>query len=222
MSRLGRRAGISIVLAAVVAVAAIVGLGWKPKQSVHLPQSACWGMLSKDDLKPLAGKNGTAVAKTTETVASVLKPGPKPPTFHDADCLVSWNRKDTLLYLDFGAISSADVQDSEELDRPSQAPDKLGPGITLLWQSSGVSLSFPCTGVTWPYLYSPDVQVFVGGGNAPAGYKLTGAGLAPESAMNAYASIALKVSKAIAKQLPCTNTLTFPQSAPSIKATPPS
>ncbi len=215
MSRFGRRAWISIVLAAVVAVAAVVGLWWKPWQSesVALPRSACWGMLSKDDMMPLAGKDGTAVARTTETVADVLKPGSKLPYFHNADCVVSWNGKGTLLALSVGAGWATEFQSLEEVDRP--APDNLGSGITLLWQSSGVYVSFPCEGITWPD--SSYVELSVGGGNAPAGYRLTGSRLAPESAMNAYASIGLKASKAIAKQLPCTNTLAFPQSAPTLK-----
>ncbi|MFJ8434804.1 hypothetical protein ACIQ9P_26235 [Kitasatospora sp. NPDC094019] len=33
---------------------------WKPWQSVELPESACWSMVTKEDLKPLAGDDGTA------------------------------------------------------------------------------------------------------------------------------------------------------------------
>ncbi len=218
MTRFSRRAGIRITVAAVVVVAAVVGLWWKPWQSATLPQSACWGMLSRDDLKPLAGADGTAGVRTSgNTPVSLLKSGPKPLTLPDAECAVSWNRNKTLLMVSVDPQSTADMQGAEEQGLQSQAPNNLGSGILLLWQGNTVIAFFRCGGITWPD--SPYAEVEVSGGSFP----LSGDDqYAPKSDMDAYASIALKVSKAIAKQLPCTNTLTFPQSAPTDTATPPS
>ncbi len=205
MGRFGRRAGISVVVAAVVAVAAVVGLWWKPWQSVTLPQSACWGMLSKDDLKPLAGVDGTAVAQSGSTTPlSTLKAGPYPPSsLSTAECGVSWNRSGSLLGVTVYPESTEGMQTSERELGMAARSTFPGPG-TVFSKGRVAVVFFHCEGVTTSYgePYS-NVQVSVVGG-------VTGGG-ASESLTNADAHIAFKLSEAIAKQVPCTNTLDFPQ-----------
>ena len=217
MSRFGRRAGIRVALAAFVAVAAVVGLWWKPWQSVNLPQSACWGILSKDDLKPLAGADGTAVARiSASTVVSTLKSGPDQGVLPNAQCAVWWNQNRTLLSINVDPQSAAGMQAEEDPRSLTQAPVNLGSGVVLLWQQDAVFVYFRCEGITWTG--SPYAEVQVDGG--PFAPYRQAEGHASKSEMNAYANIALKVSRAVAKQVPCTNTLTFPQSAPTPKPAP--
>ncbi len=208
MNRFGRRAWITIAVAALVAVAAVVGLWWKPWQSVTLPQSACWGILSKDDLKPLAGADGTAVARTSgSTVVSTLKSGSNQGTPPNAQCAVSWNQNRTLLSINVDPQSAADMKAAEDPGLLTQAPVNLGSGVVLLWQQDAAIVYFRCEGITWPDF--PYAEVQVDGGPFALYYQAEEH--ASKSDMNAYANIALNVSEAVAKQVPCANTLDFPQ-----------
>ncbi|MFC5907241.1 hypothetical protein [Streptacidiphilus monticola] len=186
--------------AALAGVADAVGLWWKPWQSADLPGSACWGLLTAADLKPLAGADGKASTSTLHTATSGLERGGTA-----GQCLVWWNRDRTLLNVSTRAVPKSSVGGASPV-----APVTLGPGIVLYPERDAVEVYFRCDGTTVPGASYAEVGVDHGP------YPLIGNGDAPEKVRQAYAAVALKVSRAVARQLPCGNPLAFPDAAPAL------
>ncbi|MFF1904366.1 hypothetical protein [Kitasatospora sp. NPDC058218] len=78
-----RQIGAAAALALVLAAAGL--LQWKPWQSVDLPDSACWGLLTHDQVRPLVGDDGKGTEWSTGGDLSGKTP--------DVTCAIAWQPK---------------------------------------------------------------------------------------------------------------------------------
>ncbi|WP_042365854.1 hypothetical protein [Streptacidiphilus neutrinimicus] len=210
MSKSGKRAGIVATVVVLAAGAVVVGV-WKPwhTASVTLPQSACWGILGPDDIRPLEGTDGTATA--VSLTDSMVAPPLKSPNGHMDGiyaCEVKWQGA---AIAEAGVSGAGDdaITTAKSQGDPLQAIP-LAPGVLLAPNGDAVNIYFRCEGIQGGWTY----------GDAHAGAMHGGVNqtsFGTESERNAYANIALKIAKAAAAQIPCTNHPAFPSSAPALK-----
>ncbi|MGF1427600.1 hypothetical protein [Kitasatospora sp. LaBMicrA B282] len=185
---------------ALVAGAGVTGFWWKPWQSVTLPQSACWGELGPADYQLLAGPDGSAKASERGTLDGPVSTG-----VLMSSCRLVWNDRDRSSMLSV-AVGSADETDGAEdprlLGNTLQAVDFGADAQGWIAQGTGpLAVQFPCTyqgtGKT-----SPFIRIVVS--SADLGTAST------DRVRAAYAAVALKMAKAVAQRLPCSNALHLP------------
>ncbi|MEY9938501.1 hypothetical protein [Streptacidiphilus sp. MAP5-3] len=224
-----RRRRLPLVVAAVVVVvaAAVVVLAVRPWQTVtNLPPQACWGVLTADDLRPLAGQGGGTLSAATDT--TTLQPASQA-TNGGYHCVLSWQGGQTPRYLGSGPTialyTAAQLRQAQALDASRGAVRSLpfgtgtGGGI-IAWQASygySIDLAFPCT-----YHDSFSGQVDHGYARVSVNAAVDpGASPAPPPGhvRQADAGIVLKLAKAFTQQYPCGG-VRLPASAPSIPAYP--
>ncbi|MFF4921262.1 hypothetical protein ACFY4B_11835 [Kitasatospora sp. NPDC001261] len=223
-----RRPRVMRPLAGGLAVAAVVGGGlwaWQPWRSLEIAQSACWSALSRDDLKPLAGRYG----KVYETVprARIQTPtAPDEPGIRSTDCRVVWNPDDG----SGGFLLEAQVApawDGVDADRARDTGQHhavvdldFGPGAVGLAGGDPdhpVRLYVRCD-FQVPTADKPDrkappyIRVEVGGEPVD--------GVSPAKARQAYADAALKIARVAAAEYQCTNQVQLPSAAPAVPALP--
>ncbi|MFJ9441987.1 hypothetical protein ACIRRH_08950 [Kitasatospora sp. NPDC101235] len=206
--------------AVALAVAAAVGGGlwvWKPWQSVELPQSACWGVLSADDLKPLTGPDGKATeSRPSREMYTPAKPG----SSRDTHCRVMW--PDATILLDAEVRPARDRIDADrrnDANGGSVTPLDFGPGTTGWITASdtphgeaSVRLYVPCDyDAPRDDSDQPPPKYF---GVLVSGDVVDGASLG--KAHQAYADIALKIGRAAATAYECRNTVTLTGTAPRV------
>ncbi|MFF7638100.1 hypothetical protein ACFZB9_33855 [Kitasatospora sp. NPDC008050] len=197
------------VALALVAGAAVTGFWWKPWQSVQLPQSACWGELGPADYRVLAGPDGRAKA----TVRGGID-GPVSKGLLLSSCRLAWNDKhhSSMLSVSIGSADNTDVADDPRLLGSTLQQVGFGPDVTG-WSAPGtgpVALQFACAyqqvaGAAKP---SPYVRIVV----ASADLSTASTG----SVRAAYADIALKMAKATARRIPCTNPVRMLDQPPAL------
>ncbi|MFJ3792143.1 hypothetical protein [Kitasatospora sp. NPDC090091] len=84
---------------ALVLVLAVAGLWqWKPWQSVDLPASSCWGLLTRDQVRPLVGDDGKGTEWSTGGDLSARTP--------DVTCAIAWQPK--------GGVAAVEVKVRQE------------------------------------------------------------------------------------------------------------
>ncbi|MFE4977754.1 hypothetical protein ACFRAR_37330 [Kitasatospora sp. NPDC056651] len=207
--------------AVALAVAAAVGGGlwaWKPWQSVELPQSACWGALGANDLKPLTGPDGKAVEpRPAREIATPMKPNSGS---RDSRCLVMWPNAAILLEVDVRpARPPIDAYRTSDESLGSLTPLDFGPGTTGWVVGSknvdgeaSVRLYVPCDfDAPRDDSDQPPPKYF---GVLVSGDVVDGA--SPGKAHQAYADIALKIGRAAATAYECRNTVTLTGTAPRV------
>ncbi|MFE7529762.1 hypothetical protein ACFU7Y_29220 [Kitasatospora sp. NPDC057542] len=207
--------------AVALAVAAAVGGGlwaWKPWQSVELPQSACWGVLDANDLKPLAGPDGKAVEpRPAREIATPMKPASGS---RDSRCRIMWPGATILLDAEVRpARDRIDADRRNDASGGSATPLDFGPGTTG-WVvdsknvdgNASVRLYVPCDfDAPRDDSDQPPPKYF---GVLVSGDVVDGASLG--KAHQAYADIALKIGRAAAVAYECRNTVTLTGTAPRV------
>lgn len=217
-----RRRRRTLAAAVVVLVAAIVAamLWWQPWRTVTLPAHACWGVLTADDLRPLAGQDGTMTAATnTTTLLPALQA-----TNGGYICSMSWQGGQAPHYLGGGpriALYTADElrqAQAEDASRGEVRSLSFGAG-NIAWQAAGdysLNLAIPCTfrdpfsGRTADGYARVSADASLRPGDYPA---------PPSDVRQADARIVLKLARAFVEQFPCT-AARLPENAPPIPAFP--
>ncbi|MFG2905347.1 hypothetical protein ACGF13_09855 [Kitasatospora sp. NPDC048286] len=192
---------------------------------MEIAQSACWSALSKDDLKPLAGKYG----KVYEAVprARIQTPtAPDEPGIRSNDCRVVWNGDDGSggFLLDvqvYPAWDGVDADRARDVEKHRPVADlDFGPGAVGLAsgdESHRIRLYVRCD-FQVPTSDKPDtkappyVRVDVGGDPIK--------GASPAGARQAYAGAALKIARVAAAEYRCTNQVQLPAAAPAVPELP--
>ncbi|MFE6054716.1 hypothetical protein ACFQ6N_28510 [Kitasatospora sp. NPDC056446] len=204
--------------AVALAVAAVVGGGllvWKPWQSVTLPEHACWSVLGKDDLKPIAGPDGTV----REPVPSehIATPTKSENASTRSSCIV-WREKGYLLDIDIKpAWAGIDADRAEDARAGKVTPLDLGAGA-VGW----VGVSDENRRQTARLYVRCDFEMRSDYGRPAPQYfdvRVTGDvvdGTSPARVRQAYADIALKVGRAAATAYECRNTAQLPVAAPRV------
>ncbi|MBV2153143.1 hypothetical protein [Kitasatospora sp. SUK 42] len=211
-------------LAGVLAVAVVVGGGlwvWKPWWSLEIPQSACWSVLSKDDLTPLAGEYGEVFDIVPR--ARMLTPmSPEEALIRSTSCRIGWRGDDG----DRGWLLSVDVTaawDGIDADRAQDASRgqrvaalDFGPGsvgLATTGEDHRVRLYVRCdfqvpTGDD-PKRKAPQYfRVDVGSDELYAS--------SPAKGRQAYGDIALKIARVAVAEYQCGNQVQLPVSAPVV------
>ncbi|MFD8703088.1 hypothetical protein ACFV1W_10770 [Kitasatospora sp. NPDC059648] len=207
-------------LGGVLALTVVVGGGlwvWKPWRSQELPQSACWSALSKDDLKPLAGKYGKA---TQQGAARLQTPAvPDDPANRSDTCFLDWYPDGGDGSRTFLSVQVDPALDGIDADR-AKASAGGRPVATLDFGSGAAGLATTET--------SQRVQLYVRCDfQAPQGLKATPYvridvggnlmdGASPAKARQAYADIALKIARVAATEYKCGNQVQLPATAPAV------
>ncbi|WP_327069008.1 hypothetical protein OG500_24730 [Kitasatospora sp. NBC_01250] len=199
------------VLAALVAGAAVTGFWWKPWQSVQLPQSACWGELGPADYRVLAGPDGRAKATTRGGID-----GPVANGLLLSSCRLVWNDKhhSSMLSVSIGSADGTDVADDQRLLGSTLRQVGFGPDVTG-WFAPGtgpMALQFACAYQQAAAAAKPSPYLRIVVASADLGTASTG------SVRAAYADIALKLAKATARRIPCTNQLRMLDQPPALPA----
>lgn len=197
---------IVLAVAAAVAVGAAVVLVLKPWQSVDIPDSACWGTLSRADLVPVAGADGKMIVDSPQSLTGL---------FHLQGlgmCEAQWNGSQSLFSAFVTPAAPEDIktyapQPSVETRWSPQVNAMSSPNGTLLYYAC----AYPSSTDSAVRKFEPYVKVFVSGATRFSSHGET-------VARQAYALMALKIAKAVARQLPCTNTINFPATAPAVPA----
>ncbi|MBV2153142.1 hypothetical protein [Kitasatospora sp. SUK 42] len=126
-------------------VAAVVGGGlwvWKPWQSVELPQSACWGVLDHEAIRPFVGNDGKAVAHVQGDLSAA---NPL------AECSVSWSPRGGLAAIDAtvmrtdGSLYQHDqARMADDIAQGRATEVAVGDHAKAWVDSVNASLIFPC------------------------------------------------------------------------------
>ncbi len=214
-----RRRRLLGMAAAAVLVAAVVPLVVRqPWQTVtKLPAHACWGVLTADDLRPLAAKGGGTM--TAETSTSTLQPTTQAPK-DGYLCKLTWHGGQVAHYLAFGPridlYTASELRQDQELDALGKVqPLSFGAG-NVAWQAVGtidtLNLAIPCAIRDLSSGQLSDGYARVRMDAAP---DISGAPAPPSDVRQAEAGIVLKLAKALAQQYPCSGD-TLPTLAPSI------
>lgn len=200
---------IAAAAAIVVTVAGAVIYSQQPKEKLAMPDSACWGILSRADLEPVAGSDGTMIVSTDQSLTGA---------FHlkelgSCDALWSGKHDGGILFTAFATPTS--LKDAKTQIRPPLVETRWSPQVTAVSSLHGTELYYACaypSSITNLLLkFEPYVEVQVNGSTKISSHGAT-------EARQAYAAMALKIAKAVARQLPCTNTINFPATAPAVPA----
>ncbi|MDH6114345.1 hypothetical protein P3T36_000746 [Kitasatospora sp. MAP12-15] len=199
-------------VAAVLVAAGVTAFWWKPWQSVVLPQAACWSALGPDDLRPLVGTNGTAVALSGSSVRAPLT------AFGAAQmesCGVRWAggpvlEVDVKPSVDGRTMSGSYATGYRALDfgpdgqgRIDDKYDTLEFYLRCDFKARVDMASDPAT---------PYVLITIDGDPKESQYSRT-------RVRQAYADIALKLARTAVTQYQCTNSVHLADKAPTVPPT---
>ncbi|MEV7023391.1 hypothetical protein [Kitasatospora sp. NPDC093558] len=142
--RARRRRLLAIVVPPMALAVGVSAWVWKPWQSVELPRSACWSVVTEDDLKPLAGDDGTAHVEESGDLSG------QPP----ASCAVYWNdaKGRPLVHVRVQQTGEGSYTDLVEKGRTPDAsmhprPVDFGSGAAgVITSEANVNLVFRCDG----------------------------------------------------------------------------
>ncbi|AUY52305.1 hypothetical protein [Streptomyces sp. CB01881] len=211
-----RRPRARLVVGSLVCVLALAGsyLWWSSSQDpLKLPASACWSLLDRNDLRPLAAKaQGTfAVHYTKDGFHSIGQQATIQPGERTQYCAVSRDSEhyESLLDVTVHRINRLDYRNIYEEEpspdhRAKWARLDLGPDVKGLWgMKEQVQVAFRCDSPAnvdpgYPYL-----EVMVGAWSEQVDPKQA-------SVHQARLDIALKVARAAAAARPCQNPVAFP------------
>ncbi|MFJ9774713.1 hypothetical protein ACIRVF_26300 [Kitasatospora sp. NPDC101157] len=209
--RLRRRWLVAGVAAVVLLAGAGFGWWWR---SVHtpaeLPASACWSVLTRDDLKPLAEHvQGTFVESRPHDADEHLQPH-----HGDIDCVLRRRSGESpgksLLWVQVDAQPDFVWKDEYGPDARSSGPGvnrlDFGPDVQGWVGPKFVQLAFRCDNPENAARRFPYATVGVRPG------EVTDA--TSEKVHRAVLDIALKTAKAVVADFPCSNPLHLPDSVP--------
>ncbi|MDH6131814.1 hypothetical protein P3T37_001188 [Kitasatospora sp. MAA4] len=200
------------IVATVLVAAGVTTFWWKPWQSVVLPQSACWSALGPDDLRPLVGTNGTAVAYSGGGLET-------PMTAADPDmkdwCTVRWAGGPVLdvnVNTTPNGISKAEDQARgwRTLDFGPDAQGRFEDPNDILVVVLRCDYPLPADKADEPA--DPYVLINIDGDPKESQYSRT-------RVRQAYADIALKIARTAVTQYPCTNSVHLADKAPTVPPT---
>ncbi|MFJ2867641.1 hypothetical protein [Kitasatospora sp. NPDC087314] len=159
-ARTRRRRWLAIIGLPVVAAAGVGAWVWKPWQSVNLPESACWSVVTKADLKPLADDDGTATVDSSGDLSGRM---PYP------DCRIYWNGAKHKPLLSVTVLHPSDTVYNHVLGlgKPGTPldprPIELGAGVTgWITRDANVDLVYRCDAAD--AADSPFREILVSGG----------------------------------------------------------
>ncbi|MEU8514314.1 hypothetical protein AB0C76_22375 [Kitasatospora sp. NPDC048722] len=201
-----------LVLAVVLAV--VVGGGggvwrWASRDSLNLPESACWSILDQNDLHSLAGATqGTYTVRYGEHSGDekTLQAGLQSQTCTVADdhhvlIGVTVRLWDKLTYHDVYEANA---------DPRAQRQSNLGPDVQGLWEEHGrIRLAFPCDNPAAALTHLTYLEVVVWGDSEIVDPELP-------SVRQARLDTALKTAKTAASTNECVNPIHFPAKAPEV------
>ncbi|MFF2348771.1 hypothetical protein ACFVVL_03200 [Kitasatospora sp. NPDC058115] len=136
-----------LAVAAVFTALVLIGGGlwvWKPWQSVELPASACWGLIERDQVRPLVGDDGKG--HETEVIGDLSGRS------SHAQCGIAWQPGYTAVVVNvFQTDERSYRSDLEMYDaapdpgRSRYLPIDFGTGVKG-WLQEGLQpvLTFPC------------------------------------------------------------------------------
>jgi hypothetical protein len=203
----GTRNGRRWLSAGVVAVL-LAGVGWWWRSAhapAELPASACWSVLTRADLKPLAeGKHGTfAASYWLNDDGKRLRPDPKE---YEQSCEVRRSPEDTIVRVDVRSVNESAMK---LLYGPESqvSHSRLDFGADVQGWVTGekVGLGFRCDNPESTGMQAPYVGVEV---STPYTRPV------PDRSHRAVLDIALKTAKAVVADFPCSNPLHLPDSVP--------
>ncbi|MFG2843656.1 hypothetical protein ACGF12_10850 [Kitasatospora sp. NPDC048296] len=197
-----RRRWLAAGLAAVVLAAAGVGWWWRSGHApAELPASACWSVLTRADLEPLAAdQHGTFVEDYSMDYGGGLHPTPDSQT-----CDVR-NAEHVVLSVH---MRSVDEFTMEVLygagSKVSKRPLDFGADVQGWVEPEEVSLALRCDNPENTRIGRPYVRVVV---NTYVSSPM------PDRSHRAILDILLKYAKAVVASYPCSNPLHLPDSVP--------
>ncbi|MCC9306847.1 hypothetical protein LN042_06965 [Kitasatospora sp. RB6PN24] len=200
-------------VAAVLVAAGVTAFCWKPWQSVVLPQSACWSALGPDDLRPLVGTNGTAVALTGSVVHAPLTADI---ASQMESCGVRWAGGPVLEVnvkpsVDGLSMSGFNATGYRALDFGPDGQARIDDRYDTLNFYLRCDLQIPVDRADQPA--SPFVWISIDGDPRQSQYSRT-------RVRQAYADIALKLARTVATQYQCANTVHLADKAPTVPPAP--
>ncbi|MFB7619498.1 hypothetical protein [Kitasatospora sp. NPDC056181] len=188
-----------------------------PPDPLMLPDSACWSLLDRNDLQPLAGTaQGTFSVQVTEGFNSVGPQASFQPGEQSQYCAVTRDNE-SLLLVSVHRINSRDHLNLYEKGpspeyRAEAALLGLGPDVGGLWtMKEQVQLAFRCDNPANPDQGYPYLEVIVGANSEHVDPKQA-------SVHQARLDIALKVARAAAVARPCQNPVAIPSADDAKKA----
>ncbi|WP_030247246.1 hypothetical protein [Streptomyces sp. NRRL S-350] len=201
-------------LAAGAAAVVLAGAGWwwrSAQAPAELPASACWSVLTRADLKPLAeGEHGTfAVSYWLDDDGTRLRPSPKE---WEQSCEVRRSPEDTVLRIVVEPLGDSAMQ-GRFAPSGTDGPLDFGPDVQGLVRQAKASLGFRCDNPETASTSAPYVEIEVG-------TRFTRP--VPDRSHRAILDIALKTAKAVVASYPCSNPLHLPDSVPEVAANFPS
>ncbi|WBP89573.1 hypothetical protein [Kitasatospora cathayae] len=207
--RLRRRWLAAGIAAAVLLAGAVFGWWWRSDEPpAELPASACWWVLTRDDLKPLAEHvHGTFVESQPHD--EHLQPN-----HGDIDCVL--RRKsgeglgESLLWVQVDAQPDFMWKDKYGPDASSSGPGinrlDFGPDVQGWVGRQFVQMAFRCDNPENAARRFPYTTVGIRSGEATEATS--------EKVHRAVLDIALKYAKAVVASYPCSNPLHLPDSVP--------
>ncbi|MGA5816693.1 hypothetical protein ACPC54_02340 [Kitasatospora sp. NPDC094028] len=195
-----------------VAAVVLAGAGWWWRSAhapAELPAGACWSVLTRADLKPLAkDEHGTfAASYWLDDDGKRLRPNP---TQYEQVCEVRRTPADSLVRI---AVRSLDEPAVKQLYGPGWEAtyNRLDFGADVQGWVGGnkVSLGFRCDNPEATRMDAPYVGVEVSTRFAVP---------MPERSHRAILDILLKVTKAVVADYPCSNQVRLPDSVPGTAA----
>jgi hypothetical protein len=196
------------VTAAVLVVAGVVVYTQRPGGTPVLPASACWGALSAADLAPLVQGSGRATVKEDPTLRFPFS------VLGNKQCAIYWKgEKHDILQADF----KEEFGDSYRLDRglePSRGIQDVDYGAAIpgfVTRQGYTELYLPCAR-PGPVADGSLLHVAITIYGAPYGR-----GGPSRRTRQAYVDITYKLAKAAARQIPCTNPISFAARPPVVR-----
>ncbi|MFJ9774798.1 hypothetical protein ACIRVF_26735 [Kitasatospora sp. NPDC101157] len=191
----------------------IIGVGggtwwWASRDPLKLPDSACWSLVDRSDLLPLAGDAGGTFAVRHRTEGQYDDGSRFTPGVRHQTCVVDGHQR-VLLVLDVWGIDEDSFHREYELGfrMPSWAPEQqlsLGPDLKAWAGVNATRLAFRCDNLVARDKDVAAVEIAVEGGLRTADVKSA-------SGQQARLDIALKVARqTVDRSLLCQNKVAFP------------
>ncbi|MFE7189429.1 hypothetical protein [Kitasatospora sp. NPDC057541] len=156
-----RRNNGRLAVTALVTALVLIGGGlwaWKPWQSVELPASACWGLIEREEVRPLVGDEGKGIER--EVFGDLSGRSTR------ADCGISWLPGATVVVAWIFQIDESSYRSHREQYEADQRdlPIDFGAGVAG-WLDDGLQpmLMFPCDSGRQPLARNVYRQLSVAG-----------------------------------------------------------
>jgi hypothetical protein len=196
-----------MVVAGLAVVTMLGGLfWWWSRPSLHLPQSACWSVLTKADLKPLAGSSGDFKEKEL---------GNNPfdgLTSGGSSCSVADGHRN-LLFVQMSTLDDGLFRTGYEGDlRAWESRIDFGPSLKgFATDNTSVYLAFHCDNPVFALDQRPNISIRV-----QDMHDVTA--LPDRQILQLHADFAVKFAKEAVRRHLCSNDVQFPAGDPVVAA----